>query len=317
MKIRFDAGQQYQIDAVNAVVDVFDGQRGGFSLDLSLRVGEGPLGDEFNEVGGTGNLLTLSDETILDNVQGIQERNGIEAADSLDGMNFTVEMETGTGKTYVYLRTIHELHKRYGFTKFVVVVPSVAIREGVFKNLKITREHFRSLYDNTPFDYWAYDSRRVTSLRQFATSNQLQILVMNIDAFNKASNVIHQEIDRMAGRRPIEFVRAAVPIVVVDEPQNMESEQSRNAIEGLNPLCTLRYSATHRNLYNLVYRLTPVDAHELGLVKQIEVDSVLDEPDYNQPFVRVEEIKTANQKVAGSSPAERARETPRFAGKSW
>ena len=297
MKIRFDAGQQYQLDAVNAVVDVFDGQRGGSSLDLSLRVGEGPLGDEFNEVGGTGNLLTLSDETILDNVRGIQERNGIEAVDSLDGMNFTVEMETGTGKTYVYLRTIHELHKRYGFTKFVVVVPSVAIREGVLKNLEITRDHFRGLYDNVPFDYWAYDSRRVTSLRQFATSNQLQILVMNIDAFNKASNVIHQEIDRMAGRRPIEFVRAAAPIVVVDEPQNMESEQSRNAIEGLNPLCTLRYSATHRNLYNLLYRLTPVDAHELGLVKQIEVDSVLDDPDYNQPFVRVEEIKAAKNKV--------------------
>lgn len=262
-----------------------------------MRVGEGPLGDEFNEVGGTGNLLTLSDETILDNVRGIQERNGIEAADGLDGLNFTVEMETGTGKTYVYLRTIHELYKRYGFTKFVVVVPSVAIREGVLKNLEITRDHFRGLYGNTPFDYWAYDSRRVTSLRQFATSNQLQILVINIDAFNKASNVIHQEIDRMAGRRPIEFVRAAAPIVVVDEPQNMESDQSRQALEGLNPLCTLRYSATHRNLYNLLYRLTPVDAHELGLVKQIEVDSVLDEPDYNRPFVQVEEIKAAKSKV--------------------
>jgi type III restriction enzyme len=297
LKIRFDAGQQYQLDAVNAVVDVFDGQRGGSSLDLSLRVGEGPLGDEFNEVGGTGNLLTLSDETILDNVRGIQERNGIEAVDSLEGMNFTVEMETGTGKTYVYLRTIHELHKRYGFTKFVVVVPSVAIREGVLKNLEITRDHFRGLYDNVPVDYWAYDSRRVTSLRQFATSNQLQILVINIDAFNKASNVIHQEIDRMAGRRPIEFVRAAAPIVVVDEPQNMESDQSRKAIEGLNPLCTLRYSATHRNLYNLLYRLTPVDAHELGLVKQIEVDSVLDEPDFNRPYVRVEEIKATKSKV--------------------
>ena len=289
--------QPYQIDAVNAVVDVFDGQRGGSSLDLSLEIGECPLGGDLNEVGGTGNLLTLSDETILDNVRSIQKRNGIEAAQELDGMNFTVEMETGTGKTYVYLGTVHELHKRYGFTKFVVVVPSVAIREGVIKNLEITRDHFRDLYDNTPFDSWAYDSRRVTSLRQFATSNQVQILVMNIDAFNKASNVIHQEIDRMAGRRPIEFIRVAAAVVIVDEPQNMESEQSRQAIEGLNPLCTLRYSATHRNLYNLLYRLTPVDAHELGLVKQIEVDSVLDDPDYNQPFVRVEEIKPTKSKV--------------------
>ena len=226
MKIKFDAGQQYQLDAVNAVVDVFDGQQGGSSLDLSLEVGEGPLGGEFNEVDGTGNLLTLSEETILDNVRDVQRRNGIEAADDLDGMNFTVEMETGTGKTYVYLRTIHELHKKYGFTKFVVVVPSVAIREGVVKNLEITRAHFRSLYDNVPFDSWAYDSRQVTNLRQFATSNQLQILVMNIDAFNKASNVVHQEIDRMAGRRPIKFIQAAAPIVIVDEPQNMESPTS-------------------------------------------------------------------------------------------
>jgi type III restriction enzyme len=145
LKIRFDAEQQYQIDAVDAVVDVFDGQRGGSSLDLSLEVGEGTLVGEFNEVGGLGNLLTLSDETILDNVRSIQERNGIEAVDGLDGMNFTVEMETGTGKTYVYLRTIHELHKRYGFTKFVVVVPSVAIREGVIKNLEITRPFPRPL----------------------------------------------------------------------------------------------------------------------------------------------------------------------------
>jgi type III restriction enzyme len=120
---------------------------------------------------------------------------------------------------------------------------------------------------------------------------------MNIDAFNKASSVIHQEIDRMAGLRPIEFIRAVAPVVIMDEPQNMESDQAQQAIKGLNPLCTLRYSATHRNLYNLLYRLTPVDAHELGLVKQIEVDSVLDDPDYNQPFVRVEEIKATKSKV--------------------
>jgi type III restriction enzyme len=214
-------------------------------------------------------------------------------------MNFSVEMETGTGKTYVYLRTIHELHAKYGFTKFIVVVPSVAIREGVLKNLDITRDHFAKLYGNQPIDYWVYDARRVSSVRQFAGANSLQVLIINIDAFNKkANNVIHKENDRLSGRRPIEFIQNVNPIVIIDEPQNMESEQAKTAIAGLNPLCTLRYSATHRNLYNLLYRLDPVRAYDLNLVKKIEVASVTDEADFNKPFIRVESIQATRTQIA-------------------
>ena len=194
-------------------------------------------------------------------------------------------METGTGKTYVYLRTIFELSRRYGFQKFIIVVPSVAIREGVLKNIEITAEHFRALYNNLPFEHFVYDARKINRLRQFATSNTLQILVINIDAFRKnftgteaeqKSNVIYKESDKLSGRQPIEFVQAARPIVIIDEPQSVDStDEAQEAIKALNPLCTLRYSATHRNPYNLVYRLDPVRAFELRLVKQIVVASAV------------------------------------------
>ncbi len=295
MKIQFDSQQQYQVDAVNAVLDVFDGQplaQGQF--EIGPTAGAGELLSEL----GFGNQLALPEESVLENLRTVQARNGIERSGELDGMNFTTEMETGTGKTYVYLRTIHELHARYGFNKFVVAVPSVAIREGVKTSIEITREHFRALFDEQPFDYWVYDSRRVSSLRQFATSNQLQILIINIDAFNKpANNVIHQENDRLSGHKPIEFIQATNPIVIMDEPQNMESAPAKAAIESLNPMCTLRYSATHRNLYNLIYRLDPVRAYDMKLVKRIEVDSVLDAPDFNQPFISVNSITATKAKI--------------------
>jgi type III restriction enzyme len=296
LKIQFDSQQQYQIDAVNSVLDIFDGQplaQGQFEIGPAAGTGE------FLSELGFGNQLVLPEERVLENLRGVQARNDIERSEELDGMNFTTEMETGTGKTYVYLRTIHELHARYGFNKFVVAVPSVAIREGVKTSIEITRDHFRALFDEQPFDYWVYDSRRVSSLRQFATSNQLQILIINIDAFNKpANNVIHQENDRLSGHRPIEFIQATNPIVIMDEPQNMESGPARAAIESLNPMCTLRYSATHRNLYNLIYRLSPVDAYDMKLVKRIEVDSVLEEADFNQPYVNVGPITAMKSKIS-------------------
>lgn len=280
---------------MNVALDIFDGQplaQGQFEIGPAAGTGE------FLSELGFGNQLVLPEEKVLENLRGVQARNGIERSGELDGMNFTTEMETGTGKTYVYLRTIHELHARYGFNKFVVAVPSVAIREGVKTNIEITREHFRALFDEQTFDYWVYDSRRVSSLRQFATSNQLQILIINIDAFNKpANNVIHQENDRLSGHKPIEFIQATNPIVILDEPQNMESGPARAAIESLNPMCTLRYSATHRNLYNLIYRLSPVDAYDLKLVKRIEVDSVLDDPDFNQPYISVNSITATKTKI--------------------
>lgn len=205
-------------------------------------------------------------------------------------MNFSVEMETGTGKTYVYLRTIYELNKKYGFKKFVIVVPSIAIREGVLKNLEITFEHFQNLYDKTPVNFEMYDSRRVSNLRNFAINNNIQILVINIDSFAKDENIINKPNDKLTGKRPIEFIQATAPIAIVDEPQNMETEIRKTAIGNLNPLCTLRYSATHTNRYNMVYSLDPVKAYDLGLVKQIEVDSIITENDFNEAFLCLEKV---------------------------
>lgn len=288
MKIRFDAGQPYQLEAIQAVVDLFEGQPASAdAFDL-------PGGDDQMPgfvMPGFGNRLLVGEEALLANLNTVQRRNGINASENLAGPHFSVEMETGTGKTYIYLRTIFELHRTYGFSKFVIVVPSVAIREGVLASLRLMREHFAALYGNTPLDAWVYDAKQVSRLRQFAGSSQLQVLVINIDAFNKqANNVIHQESDRMSGYRPIAFIRQACPIAILDEPQNMESENAQQAIASLNPLCTLRYSATHRNAYNLVYRLDPVRAYDLGLVKRIEVDSVLEEPDFNRPFLSLKKI---------------------------
>ena len=277
MKIQFDAQQQYQLDAVAAVVDIFDGQPlQQPEYSVVYQQGDSGLfaGQVQTEV-GVGNQLLLSDELLRKNTRTIQERNEIDVADgdaaleawTLAGRlcpHFSVEMETGTGKTYVYLRTIYELATRYGFRKFIIVVPSVAIREGVLKNIEITREHFKALYNLEPQSF-VYDGKKVSRLRQFATSNNVEILIINIDAFRKnftdsederKSNVIYKESDKLSGRQPIEFVQATNPIVILDEPQSVDSTpKSQEAIKALNPLCTLRYSATHRNPYNLVYRL--------------------------------------------------------------
>ncbi|MGZ6505416.1 MAG: DEAD/DEAH box helicase family protein, partial [Tumebacillaceae bacterium] len=298
MKIKFDKQQQYQLDAIRAVVDVFDGQPttdGAFAIPLEA----GTQG--FLTELGFGNRLRIEPQHVFENVRSIRRRNRITAGEPYDGMAFSIEMETGTGKTYTYLRTIHELHTKYGFTKFIIIVPSVAIREGVLKTLEMTREHFEDIYERHPFDYWVYDSKRLSTLRQFATSTHLQILVMNLDAFNKKeNNVIHREHDRLSGHKPIEFIRNTCPIVILDEPQNMESQTAREAIESLNPLCTLRYSATHRRMYNLLYRLGPVQAYQMKLVKRIEVNTVTDFPAFNRPYVRLESITAAKSKITAT-----------------
>ncbi len=306
MKIQFDSAQAYQLDAIQAVVDVFDGQplaQGQFEINMQA-------GSQLLSELGRGNACALDNNALLANAAEIQARNDILATPALlkrgfgavdkgsPFLNFALEMETGTGKTYVYLRTIYELHARYGFAKFVIVVPSVAIREGVKTSLALMREHFGALYGNQGADYAVYDSKRVTMLRQFAQSNALQIMVINIDAFNKAANIMNRsDNDNLNGRKPIEFIQATQPIVILDEPQNMESEANKASIASLNPLCTLRYSATHKTLYQLLYRLDPVRAYDLGLVKRIEVDSVLEEGDFNQPFVRVESITATKTKI--------------------
>ncbi|HVS27130.1 MAG TPA: DEAD/DEAH box helicase family protein [Burkholderiales bacterium] len=323
MKLQFDANQQFQLDAVAAVTDLYDGQPQGAPEYAVIDMGTGMglfTGQQQTEL-GAGNQLLVAEDKLLANTRALQTRNDIEVSDPkaaletwelFDGPanqtrhcpHFSVEMETGTGKTYVYLRTIFELSRRYGFQKFIIVVPTVAIREGVLKNIEITADHFRALYNNLPFEHFVYDARKVNRLRQFATSNTLQILVINIDAFRKnftgteeeqKSNVIYKESDKLSGRQPIEFVQAARAVVIIDEPQSVDStDKAQEAIKALNPLCTLRYSATHRNPYNLVYRLDPVRAFELKLVKQIVVASAAADGAANDAFVRVEKIDYKN-----------------------
>src|SRR5215469_15012649 len=319
MKIQFDAQQQYQLDAVSAVVDIFDGQpleEPDFTV-IQLREGIGLFEGHVQTEIGVGNRLAITADDLKQNVRRIQLRNEIEIANPDAALgnwplvgssgefarychHFSVEMETGTGKTYVYLRTIFELASRYGFKKFIIVVPSVAIREGVLKNIEITREHFKALYNNIEFESFVYDAKTANRLRRFAASNTIQILVINIDAFRKnftgtdeehKSAVIYRERDQTNGVRPIEFIQSTTPIVIIDEPQSVDStEKSQEAIKALNPLCTLRYSATHRNPYNLVYRLDPIRAFELKLVKQIVVASASTNGTANDAFVRVEQI---------------------------
>lgn len=292
MKILFDPAQEFQLHAIKAVVSAFAGQRpagGAFEWQADALAG-----DLLTEL-AAGNRLDLTEAQIETNVRRVQAesfkdhpaavRDGVLGA-PWAGMSFSVEMETGTGKTYVYLRTILELHARYGWRKFIVVVPSVAIREGVMTSVELMRDHFRALYDNVPLEAWTYDSAQVSRLRHFATSPALQLLVINIQAFDKTTNILNNPNDRLSGHRPIEFLQSANPVVVLDEPQNLESERAKAAIASLGPLCTLRYSATHKHVYNLLYQLDPVRAFELKLVKAIEVDSVREEGDFNRPYVR-------------------------------
>ncbi|MGI8515957.1 MAG: DEAD/DEAH box helicase family protein, partial [Acidimicrobiia bacterium] len=182
MEIKFDATQEYQLHAIAAVVDLLDGQPLG-AADNEVLIQ--PSGGELLTELGVRNSLVVSDPQILHSLQAVQERNGLAVDESLDSLNFSIEMETGTGKTYVYLRTIHELRRKYGLKKFIIVVPSVAIREGVQKSLDLMGEHFSDLYDSQPVDWWTYDSKQVSRLRGFAQSNELQVLIINIDAFNK------------------------------------------------------------------------------------------------------------------------------------
>ena len=284
MEFKFDANQSYQRDAISSVVDLFEGQpRDVSTLETTLssqllEVGNQAVLDIVSEVGAVGNRLALDDTTLLHNLQVVQDKNGLEVVDSIsnNSLDFDIEMETGTGKTYVYLRTAFELAKKYNFTKFIILVPSVAIKEGVTSSIKLMKKHFDELYA-IPFDPNVYSGSSAEEVQSFATSTSVQILIMTIDSLrgDKNTRVIHQSRDKLNGLRPIDYLRATKPIVIMDEPQNMESVLSQTALGELDPLCTLRYSATHRKTRNVVYRLDPVDAHELGLVKQIVVAEAL------------------------------------------
>ena len=250
------------------------------------------------------NPILSDDETVLANLNRVQEENGIPISSTLidpkspypQTPNFSVEMETGTGKTYVYLRTIFELNKLYGFRKFIIVVPSVAIREGVLSSIGLMREHFHFLYDNVPFSHFVYQSKDMSKVRQFALDNAIQLMIINIDAFNKDDNIINNPQERMGGYKPIQFIQGTRPVVFIDEPQSVDTTaKSQNAVKLLKPLVTLRYSATHINPYNLLYKLDPIKAYDMRLVKQIEVASIGVEKDFNQAYIKLEKIAYAGK----------------------
>lgn len=304
LKLKFDKNQDYQLKAIDSIVDIFDGQKRKKSSFSAIRE-ELDIGTIYEEE-GIGNKLDLSDMEILENIHKIQLANGLTKSAKSEikpPYNFSVEMETGTGKTYVFTRTAFKLNAEYGFRKFIIVVPSVAIREGIKKSLEITAEHFSELYPGVGCKSFIYNSSNINDVREFATSNDIQIMIINIDAFRKdfdeddegKSNLIYRSSEHLSGKKPIELIQQTNPIVIIDEPQSVDNtERSKEAIEKLNPMCILRYSATHKKIQNLVYRLDPVDAFEQKLVKKIEVWSVRPEEDFNMPYIKVLDVYNKN-----------------------
>lgn len=320
MKLHFEPNLDYQMQAIEAVCDLFRGQevcRTEFTVTMKAPtpVGSGlfpgtqpvqmTLGLAESDL-GVGNRLTLLDDELHKNLADIQLRGGLPPSGALASGDFTVEMETGTGKTYVYLRSIFELNKRYGFSKFVIVVPSVAIKEGVYKTLQITEDHFKGLYAGAPFDYFLYDSKKLGQVRNFATSSNIQIMVVTVGAINKKDvNNLYKDSEKTGGEKPIDLIKATRPILIVDEPQSVDGGlkgAGKVALGAMNPLCTLRYSATHVDKHHMVYRLDAVDAYERKLVKQIEVASATVEDAHNKPFVRL--VSVANKRGTISAKVE-------------
>lgn len=299
MQIKFHPDQNHQRSAWESAVGVFDGQKSHKGIfDMPSLQNSGGLEDQWSEQSNMGhaNRLCISDNKIRDNIKNIQLANGLKQTQESDSRIFTIEMETGTGKTYVYLRSIYEMSILYGFTKFIIVVPSIAVKEGVYKSLQMTEAHFKKLYSNIPCDYFIYDSAHLGKVRNFATSDYIQIMVINIQAFSKSftdpakadtANIIHRWNDSMQGV-PIKFIQSTNPIIIIDEPQSVgNTPKSKVAIQSLNPLATFRYSATHIDKQNMLYRLDSVDSYEKKLVKQIEVGSVETRDHHNQAYIKL------------------------------
>lgn len=302
MKLHFEPDLDYQLQAIEAVTDLFRGQethRSEFTVTRKALSLELDLDDDSL---GLGNPKALLDDDLLRNLRDVQLRHGLRQDDDLRSRDFTVEMETGTGKTYVYLRTIFELNRQYGFTKFVIVVPSIAIKEGVYKSLQIMEDHFRGLYAGVPFDFFLYDSGRLGEVRNFATSQHIQIMVVTVGAINKKDvNNLYKDSEKTGGERPIDLIRATHPVLIVDEPQSVDGGlrgRGKEALEEMNPLATFRYSATHVDKHHMVYKLDAVDAYERKLVKQIEVASATLENAHNRPYVRLERIESSGGGVS-------------------
>lgn len=301
----FDPSQKHQVRAIDSTVALFEGQTKvtgtSYSIAPDTAASEENALFAARAAGVVHNRLDLDREALLNNLIKVQESNYLEHSTELKVENgvphYDIEMETGTGKTYVYLRTILELAKNYGFTKFVIVVPSVAIREGVKTSINAMRAHFKSMYAQygVTLRETFYKGDAPEEIYSFATGIGVEILITTVNALNgtKANRIIHQERDTLNGLAPIDYIRATRPVVILDEPQRMEAAKSSAAIAELNPLAVLRYSATHKVIRNLVYRLDPVDAVQQNLVKKIGVDSVLVDGKETTPYIRLISVNRA------------------------
>lgn len=295
MKLQFKE-QDFQIQAVKAVVDCFNGQplkTNRFTLERSKELirkakqaamATGALDFEIEEeIGYRNSSIQLLDSQLLKNIQEVQQNNDLHESQQIErprgvklGYNLTIEMETGTGKTYTYIRTMYELHKKYGWSKFIVIVPSIAIREGVYKSFQVTQDHFQELYGHkiNPF---IYNSGRPQDIENFASDSRISVMIINTQAFNargKDARRIYQELDQFGTRKPIEIIAQTNPILIIDEPQSVDGEKTLASMQDFNPLFTLRYSATHKVEYNKIYRLDALDAYNKRLVKKIQVKGI-------------------------------------------
>lgn len=295
-KIKFNPNLPYQGEAVGAAIKLFNGQWKSAS-PFTIHSGMGVFKeDESQLVVGEANRLTISAGKVLDNLRAIQMEQGLEVSATLELPDFTIEMETGTGKTYVYLKTILNLYKEYDFKKFIIVVPNKAIREGVNASLHDLQAHFQALY-GIKYSHFIYDSANLGQVADFARSNTVKIMIINIAAFNRAfksddvedkANVIHRESEKTFGRRPIELLAETRPVVIIDEPQSVDNtDKAKEAIRSLSPLALFRYSATHRQITHPIYKLGAVDAYNQELVKQIEVLSIFEDTDLNGVYIKV------------------------------
>ena len=277
MKLQFKH-QPFQAEAAAAVCDVFNGQpyrTTTYRLDLG-NLDNVQQSLDMSEIGFRNHPLVpeLTHSRILENLFAVQRRNGLKPSESLagPGINLTIEMETGTGKTYTYVKTMYELNKRYGWSKFIIVVPSVAIREGVYKSLQTTQEHFANEYGKK-IRFFIYDSSPggLTNVDHFASDSAINVMIINMQAFNSSKNkkIIDKPLDTFRSRRPIDIIAKTNPILIIDEPQSVEGKQTKESLKKFNALFTLRYSATHKEKYDMVYRLDAMDAYNQHLVKKI------------------------------------------------
>lgn len=283
MKLQF-RHQKFQADAAKAVVSVFAGQpyrTPSYMMDKGDENYQISMMDEEMFTGWSNHKIVpeLSDALILEHLQKIQRENQIQPSEKLEGRyNLTIEMETGVGKTYTYIKTMYELNKHYGWSKFIIVVPSIAIREGVFKSFQVTEEHFAEEYGKK-IRFFIYNSARLTEIDHFASDNSIHVMIINSQAFNakgKDARRIYMKLDAFRSRRPIDIIAKTNPILIIDEPQSVEGKQTKENLKQFNPLMTLRYSATHKSdsLYNMVYRLDAMEAYNKRLVKKIAVKGI-------------------------------------------